>query len=71
MCLERLGGGRRRAPVVQLLDQPVGRNDGVPAEQEDRQQRALARAAELDGASAAVDLERAQDPKVHRRNNRL
>ena len=56
-------GGRTAAPDV--LDQAVGADRLVRVQQQDGQQRALARATERQGAALIEDFERAEDAEVH------
>lgn len=56
VCLERFRRGCRRSRAVKIFDQAVGGHDFAAAEQQDRQQRTLARAAEFYRSPAALDL---------------
>src|SRR5690242_15142507 len=69
--MQRCPPGLRAPRPPQLVDQPVGRDDLVRAQQKDRQQRALLRAAKRDDVVAVGDLEWAEDPKFHRVSRRL
>jgi hypothetical protein len=66
VCLERLSrrGGRIVAPDG--VDQPLGRDDPTPFEQEVRHDDALLRAAERDASVALVHLERSEEQELHR-----
>src|SRR5215208_680968 len=63
--LDRMVSGPRRAVAPQQLDQPVDREDLPGLQQQDRQQRALFRRAEVGRDLTRGDLERTQKPKVH------
>ena len=56
--------GRRRLAPVELVREPVDRDDAVGVQEQDRQHSALARAAEADRRVGAEDLERAQDAEL-------
>ncbi len=62
----RDGGDWRRARV-QLVGEPVDRDDAICVEQQDRERRALLRPTESDGAVVADHLERAQDAEIEHR----
>ena len=62
--LERVARRRRRVLGPQLLDQAVAGDDPVGLQQQDRQQRALLRAAEREPAPVRADLERTEDAEV-------
>ena len=57
-------GGRVVAPHGG--DQPVDRDHGVPMQQQHGQQGTRLGAADRDGNAAGRDLERSQDPELHR-----
>ena len=65
VSLERFRGRSRGRPVVEILDQPVCRDDLPAMEKKDGKQRALPGPAQEDGSSVVVDLEWTQDSKVH------
>src|SRR5262249_36318024 len=52
----------------QTFDQAVTRNDLVAMQEQDREERALFRAADVDRPVVAARLNRAQDPKFHERS---
>ena len=64
--LQRLRGvgGRRLRP--EQLDQAAGGDDVVRVQEQERQQRPLLSASELDLACGPLDLERSEDPELHR-----
>ena len=49
----------------QLLDQAIARHDAIGAQQQNREQRALLRAAEREPLAVRADLKRAEDAEVH------
>ena len=55
--------GRMLRP--ELVDQPIGRDGLVGMNQQDRQQRTLPAADDLDRPPGLVDFERAEDPEIH------
>ena len=58
----------RRAARIELVGEPLDRHDAVRVQQQDRERRALPRAAEPDRAVVADDLERAKEAELeHRR----
>ncbi len=61
--LHGLACGRRGRLPPELGDQPLGRDDLVRAQQQERQQGPLAEPSERDGPIAVEDLERPQDPE--------
>src|SRR5215204_5860817 len=63
--LERLGRRRRRGLAPQGVDQPLGRDDLVAVDQQQRDQRALPPAAQPYRRGSVDDLERTEDPVVH------
>ena len=69
--LQALVRRRRLHAAVQVFEQPLGRNDLVAAQQQDRQERALPRAAELQRTPIVCGLERPEDSKVHTPRNHL
>src|SRR5206468_5782968 len=56
----------RRLLAPQRLDQPIGRNDLVDVQQQQREQRPLLDARERDNAVAVNDLKWTEDPELHR-----
>ena len=66
VVLERVRCRSRRILVPQQVDQPIPGHDLVRARQEEREERALARAAEGDRATLLEHLERAEDPELPR-----
>ena len=57
-----------RAPRVELVGEPVDRDDPVRVQEQDRERRPLLRPAELHRPVGPDDLERAEDPELeHRR----
>ena len=57
-----------RAPGVELVGEPVDRDDPVRVQEQDRERRSLLRPAELNRPVGSDDLERPQDPELeHRR----
>jgi len=64
--LQCLGRGRRRLLVPQLVDEDVRRDDAVPAQQQQHEQRAHLRRRQHDGPPVVGnDLEGAEDPELH------
>ena len=62
--------GRRRdggTAGVELIGEPVDRDDAVCVEQQDRERRTLLRPAERDRPAAPGDLQRAKDPELEHR----
>ena len=67
LALDLRDGGRRRLAPVEVVGEAVDRDDPVRAQQQDRQHRALTRAAKADGRPGGVDdLERAEDAELER-----
>ncbi len=64
--LDALRDRRRRRLAPDLVDQPVGRDDLVGVQQQDREQGTLARAAERQRAAVRVGLHRSEQPELHR-----
>jgi hypothetical protein len=64
--LDRVRRGVRRALAPELVDQPVDRDGLSEAEREAGEERPRLRAAELDEAVAATDLERSEETEVER-----
>ena len=64
--LQRRAARIRRLLAPQVVDEPVGRHDLVNAQQQNREQRALLGARQRHQRVAVGDLERAEDPEVHR-----
>ena len=69
--LQALVRRRRLHAAVQVFEQPIGRNDLVAAQQQDREKRALPRAAEFQRTPIDYGLERPKDSKVHTPRNCL
>jgi hypothetical protein len=65
MGLQRLRCRSRRLGSVEIIDQPVGRDDLTGMEEQVCEQGALARATELDCSTAVLDLQLAQDSVFH------
>ncbi len=63
--LQRLGRGRRRRPAPERVDQPLGRDDLVAVDQQQREQRALPPAGERERRGSVAQLQRTEDPVVH------
>jgi hypothetical protein len=57
----------RRPPLIQLVCDPLHRDDAVRLEQQDRERRALLRAAEGEGSAVGDDLEWPEDPILEHR----
>jgi hypothetical protein len=65
--LERLPRGLGRALSPELVDQALGADDLVGVQEQDRQRRSLLAGAERDLAVAVLpNLERPEDPELHR-----
>ena len=62
--LDGVARRRRRVLGPQLLDQAIAGDDPVGLQQQDRQQRALLRAAEREPVPVRADLERTEDAEV-------
>jgi hypothetical protein len=62
--LDGVARRRRRVLGPQLLDQAIARDDPVGLQQQDRQQRALLRAAEREPVPVRANLERTEDAEV-------
>ena len=69
VVLENTGGSLRRLVAPQLVDEHVRRRHLARARQQDRQHGALPRPSELNRPVQLADLERAEDPKLHRSMN--
>ncbi len=65
MCLERFRSCCWDSAAVQLVDQPVRRDDLTAVEQQDREERSLSGAAELEGSTVVENLQWAEDPELH------
>ena len=52
--------------LAQLLEQPLARHDAVGVQQQDGEQRALARSADRERPAVRSYLERPQDEEFHR-----
>ena len=63
--LDRMAGGPGRAVAPEQLDQPVDRDDLAGVEQQDREERALFRRAQVGCDLTRGDLECAKKPKIH------
>ena len=63
---ERVARGLGRLVAPQLLEQPLARQDVVSVQQQDGEQRALARSADQEPPTVRAHLEWAQDEKFHR-----
>ena len=63
--LDGLGGGRRRRPTPQVVDQPLARDDLVRVQQQERQERALTTPTEQDLAILRGHLEGTKDLVLH------
>jgi hypothetical protein len=61
---QRLGGGRWRRVPPELVDQRVGGDDLVCAEQQDRKERTLLPSAELYPPVSVSHLQRPEDPEI-------
>jgi len=60
----------RRAARIELVGEPVDRHDPVRVQEQDRERRALLRAAEADRTLGPDDLQRPQDPELQHRARR-
>ena len=69
--LQALVCRRRLHAAVEVFEQPIGRNDLVAAQQQNREESALPRAAEFQRTPIDNGLERPKDSKVHTPRNRL
>src|SRR5581483_1119180 len=69
--LQRLVRRLRRVVLPEGVEQPVLRDDLVRVQQQDGQERPLLRAAQVDDPVAGDDLQRAEDPELHRASRRL
>ena len=65
--LQRLAGGRRRRVLPKRVDQALARDGAVRLEQEQREQRALLVAAELEHSPVVDNLEPAEEAELHGR----
>ena len=63
--LDRMVGGPRWAVAPQQIDQPVDREDLPGVQQQDREERALFRRAQVGRDPTRGDLERTKEPIVH------
>ena len=63
--LERLRRGRRRALAPERVDQPLGGDDLVAVDQQQREEGALPPAGERVRRGSVHELERTEDPIVH------
>jgi hypothetical protein len=50
----------------QCLDQPIGRDDPIRVQEKHREERPLLGAADVDRPLVGDDLERPENPKLHR-----
>ena len=64
LALDLRDGGRGRFAAVELVGQPVDRDDPIGVEQQDRQHGALPRSTEVDALPLVEDLERAEDAEL-------
>jgi hypothetical protein len=60
ITLERGLRGRRRILAPNELDEPIGRDDAVPLDEEDRKDSSLARPADVERPAVEANLERAE-----------
>jgi hypothetical protein len=65
VALDALGHGGRRRLSPQVGDQPVGRDDLVGAQQQDRQQGALLDASEHERPVLLDNLQGSEEPELH------
>ena len=63
--LQRLDGALGLLLAPQVLHEPIPRHRGIPAQQQRRQQRALARTRNLEHAPLGSHLDRPQDSELH------
>ena len=63
--LERRPGGVGRRGTPELVDEPVAGDDLVGVQQQEGEQGALLRAAELQDPAFFTDLERPEDAELH------
>ena len=63
--LHHLGCARRHVLAPEVVDDPGRRDDAIRVQQEQRQQRLLLAARQVDGACVVRCLERAQNPELH------
>ena len=66
MHLERVRRGLRRLLAPELVDQPLGGDRLAGRKRERRQERARLAARNGDDVAVLHDLERPEDPKLHR-----
>jgi hypothetical protein len=64
--LERVGGGPGRTRSPELVDEAIVRDDLVRTSQQNGEKRPLSRSAERQQTPFVDDLERSQDPELHR-----
>src|SRR5207302_401673 len=62
--LERLRGTRGRLLAPELVDEPLGRDDAVSVQQEEREERARLLRCEADGSAVDDRLERPEEPEL-------
>src|SRR5207244_10767611 len=62
--LQRLRRARRRRLAPELLDEPVGRDDVVPVQEQEREQRTRLRRAPPEPPAADDDVERPEKAKL-------
>ena len=67
MALHLLDGAYRGLAGVEIVGEPVDRDDPVRVQEEDGERRPLLRPAEPDLAALVGDLERSQDPELEQR----
>ena len=63
--LDRLRGGPRNAARPKVVREPIRRDDLVRVEEQDREQGALPRCAQIETAITVESLEWAKDPELH------
>ena len=63
--LDDLGGGGRRRLAPEAVDQPVGRDDLVAVQEQERQQGALLGAAQGERPPIGARLQRSKDQELH------
>jgi hypothetical protein len=61
-----LRGRRRRRALPQLVDDSLRREHVVAVQEQERDERELPAAAQLENAAVVGDLQRAEDPELHR-----
>ena len=66
VVLHRVDGGLRRLEAPELVDQAVDRNNLVRVGEQEGEQRPLPAASKRDRHAVVENLERAEDPELHR-----